>query len=66
VSSRAGLVAVVKGKIPNSCWELNPVRPARSLVAILNELPRLLRSELPIGLRSTFVLVFYNVNCSAD
>jgi len=40
VGPRAGLDAVEKREIPSPCRELNPDRPARSLVSILTELPR--------------------------
>jgi hypothetical protein len=39
---RAGLDMVVKRKGPSPCRESNPDRPAHSLVAIPNELPRFL------------------------
>jgi hypothetical protein len=42
VGPRAGLEAVVERKIPSPIRGLNPVRPARSLVVIPTELPRLL------------------------
>jgi hypothetical protein len=42
VGPRAGLDAVVKGKSPCPCGELNPGRPARNQVSILTELARFL------------------------
>jgi hypothetical protein len=41
VGLRAGLDAVAKRKKSHQCpcWELNPGRPARSLVSVLTELP---------------------------
>jgi hypothetical protein len=38
--------AVTKRKSPYPCQESNPARPARSLVTILAELPRLTESEM--------------------
>jgi hypothetical protein len=42
VGPRTSMDAVVKRKIPYPCQESNPDRPARNLVAMLNELQRLL------------------------
>jgi hypothetical protein len=42
ISRTACLDAVVKRKFPSSCRELNPYRPARSLVTMLNDLSQLL------------------------
>jgi hypothetical protein len=41
VGPRAGLNAVEKRIVSFLCWEKNSGRPARSLVAIPTELPRL-------------------------
>jgi hypothetical protein len=41
VDPRAGLDAMVKTNIPNSCRKSNPGRPARSLVFILTVIPTL-------------------------
>jgi len=45
VGSRDGLDAVAKRKIPNPFQKLNTDSPARSLVATLNELSRLLYEQ---------------------
>jgi hypothetical protein len=51
VSPRAGLDAVAKRKNPCPCRELNPGRPACSLVIMLSELPRLLLEDDVLILR---------------
>jgi hypothetical protein len=42
VGPRVGLDALVKGKYSSPCRESNPGLPARSIVTVLTELPRLL------------------------
>jgi hypothetical protein len=50
VGPRAGLDEVADRNIPISYRESNPVRPARSLVAITTEVPRLLLRKVRLGL----------------
>jgi hypothetical protein len=50
LGTRSGLDAVVKRKNLRPFRELNPGRPARSLVAVLTELPR-----LPIKMYKTII-----------